>query len=357
MAELQGSVLAIFLYDVCEEIRLEQLRDLLPAQRPRPVFKHPAADQVRVEQPPVLESLPPLTLNGGGQVEAQAKYYDYGVISIIFQRGFRLGWDELVQLSSALFSDTTLEQHASRIVREKLERAAPAVIKPYNNWLAEDYYVFLLTAVEGEPTAGRLLAEHSSAIAKVVRGEITDLSATEQAEVLQSSLSYYPNDVAIIGWNAALVYDTPSGAETAIQLLEYANSQLLEFRHYDEYLTRELADAYRLMEQHSGTVARWRLARAASKLHAVTLEVTELAERVDNAIKFLSDMFSARLYRLAATKVGVPDYKSLVNQKLETARTLYGFMSDQFQQSRAFVLELMVVIILVIDLIFLFRGK
>jgi hypothetical protein len=357
MAELQGSVLAIFLYDVCEEIRLEQLRALLPAQRPRPAFKHPAAEQVRVEQPPVLESLPPLTLNGGGHVEAQAKYYDYGVISIIFQRGFRAGWDELVQLSSALFSDTTLEQHASRIVREKLERAAPAVRKPYKDWLGEDYYIFLLNSVDGNPPAGRLLTERANVIARIVRGETAELSATEQAEVAQSSLSYYPNDVAVIGWNAAFVYDTPSGAETAIQLLEYANSQLLEFRHYDEYLTRELADAYRLMEQHSGAVARWRLARAASKLHAVTLEVTELAERVDNAIKFLSDMFSARLYRLAANKVGVPDYKSLVNQKLETARSLYAFMNEQFQHSRAFVLELLVVIILVIELVYLFRGK
>jgi uncharacterized Rmd1/YagE family protein len=60
---------------------------------------------------------------------------------------------------------------------------------------------------------------------------------------------------------------------------------------------------------------------------------------------------------LAAAKVGVPDYKTLVNQKLRTAEDLYRFMVDQFNQSRAFVLELMVVIILVIELAFLFGGK
>jgi competence protein ComGC len=32
-------------------------------------------------------------------------------------------------------------------------------------------------------------------------------------------------------------------------------------------------------------------------------------------------------------------------------------MVDQFQQGRAFVLELMVVVILVIELVFLFEGK
>jgi len=67
-------------------------------------------------------------------------------------------------------------------------------------------------------------------------------------------------------------------------------------------------------------------------------------------------MFSARLYKLAAAKVGVPDYKDLVNQKLQTAEELYRFMVDQFNQSRAFALELMVVIILIIELLFLFRG-
>ena len=103
--------------------------------------------------------------------------------------------------------------------------------------------------------------------------------------------------------------------------------------------------------------ARWKTARAASKLHTVLLDVTELTERVDNAIKFLSDMFSARLYKVAASKIGVPDYKDLVNQKLRTAEELYRFMVDQFHQSRAFFLELLVVIILIIDLIFLFRGK
>ena len=131
----------------------------------------------------------------------------------------------------------------------------------------------------------------------------------------------------------------------------------MEFRHYDELLTRQLEGVYEFLE-HGGTgvLTRWKTARQASKLHTVLLEVTELTERVDNAIKFLSHMFSARLYKLAASKVGVPDYKDLVNQKVQTAEQLYRFMVDQFHQSRAFVLELMVVIILIIDLIYLFRG-
>jgi len=104
-------------------------------------------------------------------------------------------------------------------------------------------------------------------------------------------------------------------------------------------------------------IGRWRLPREASRLQTVLLEVTELTEHADNAIKFLSDMFSARLYRLAASKVGVPDYKSLTQAKLRTAEDLYRFLIDEFHQSRTFWLEVMVVLILLIELWYAFRGR
>src|SRR5262249_12016905 len=151
--------------------------------------------------------------------------------------------------------------------------------------------------------------------------------------------------------------DTPQDAVPAIQLLEYANTQLLEYRHYDEVLTSVLSKVYRSLERRSTVFARWRMAREAEDLNTLRLDIIELAERTDNSIKFLSDMFYARLYRLAEDRVGVGDYRRLVDSKLRTAGDLYSFMMNEFHQGRAFVLELMVVIILIIDLVVLFRGK
>ena len=92
-------------------------------------------------------------------------------------------------------------------------------------------------------------------------------------------------------------------------------------------------------------------------MNTIRLDVMELTEKVDNAVKFLSDMYYARLYGLIAAKVGVPDYRRLVDQKLRTAGELYRFMVDQFNQTRSFVLELTVVIILVIEIVAFFKGK
>ncbi len=354
---LQGSVLVLIQFDVCEEIRLNDLRDIFGARRQEASFKHPAPGYVRYERPPVVERIEPLVLESGERLDGQIKYYDYGVLSVVFELPFSGDWDTLVRLASRWVWDTDFASLAQKIVKQKLERARPALVKPYDEWLNEDYFIFHVREIAGNPSASELLAAEGGRIAQIVRGENCSLSDGERQEILQSKISYYPNDLTVISWNGAFLYDSAAGAETIIQLLEYANSQLLEFRHYDELLTRELQSVYDFMENGStGILARWRTAKRATRLHTVLLDVGELTERADNAIKFLSDMFSARLYKVAASKIGVTDYKDLVNQKVHTAEELYRFMVDQFHQSRAFVLELMVVIILIIDLIWLFKG-
>ncbi len=353
-----GSVLVLIQFDVCEEFHLDRLQQLVSARPvPKPGMKQPAPAYVRYQRPPVVEALEPLALETGERLAGEIKYYDYGVVSVVFQHSFAGDWDGLVQLASRWVWDLDFAPRAEPIVRKHLERVSVAMEKPYSRWLSEDYFIFHVREASGAPRAAELVRDHGHAIAQIVRGDRAQLSEGECSEVLRSQISYYATDVAVIGWNATFLYDTPAGAETAIQLLEYANSQLLEFRHYDELLTEVLTGVYASVGKKSGTLARWRLARSATNLHTVLLDVVELTERADNAIKFLSDMFAARLYRLAAARVGVPDYKDLVAQKLNTAEELYHFMVDQFNQSRAFFLEATVVIILVIELVFLFRGR
>jgi len=354
---LKGSVLGILLFDVCEEIRLEELRRILDAKRTAPVFKHATPEYVRFENAPVVETLDPIELDSGERIQPRIKYYDYGVVSVLIELRFEGDWQSLATLAANWVPNAELERRAEEVVRRRVLRIEPAMVRPYPHWLTEDYYVFLLNEVEGQPLGASLLKERGPQIAQIVCGERTELAADEQDDVLQASLSYYPRDLIVIGWNAALIYDTHAGAGTSVEILEYVNSQLLEFRHYDELLTRELDGVYKSLKARAGLWRRWRMRREASRLNIVALEVTDLVERCDTAIKFVSDMFTARLYRLAVSKVGVPEYKNLVNEKLKMSEGVYRFLIDEFHQSSGFVLELMVVIILIIDLIFLFRGK
>jgi hypothetical protein len=363
-AALSGFVLVLIQFDVCEEIRMDKLQQSVSARTlKQPSTKQAAPSYVRYERPPVLERLEPLTLESGERLEGAIKYFDYGVVSVTYQLPFSGDWESLIRLSSRWVWDVDFASRIEPMIRRTLERSDAAFVKPYERWPSEDYFIFHVKEVggvpvaSGAPSAAELVRSHGQKIAQVVRGDHIVLAEGECHEVLQSQVSYYAHDLAVIGWNAAFVYDSSAGAETAVQLLEYANSQLLEFRHYDELLSDVLSGVYDQLAEKRGRFARWRMAKRARELHRVLLEIGELTEHADNAIKFLSDMFAARLYRLAAAKVGVPDYKDLVAEKLKTAEDLHQDMTEQFNESRAFFLEVVVVLILLIELYYAFKGK
>ena len=83
----------------------------------------------------MVEPIEPLVMESGERLEGQIKYYDYGVLSVIFELPFSGDWDTLVRLASRWVWDTDFTSQAMKIAKKQLERAAPALIKPYENWL------------------------------------------------------------------------------------------------------------------------------------------------------------------------------------------------------------------------------
>src|SRR5580693_8695233 len=159
-APLRGSVLVLIQFDVCEEIRLDELRKIFGARTAEASFKHQAPGYVRYQRPPVEETLDPLILDSGERLEGQIKYYDYGVVSLVFELPFSGDWEQLIQLSSRWTSDANFESLATRIVKKQLERAAPALIKPYDvtpgnpEWLQEDYFIFHVREINAREISG-----------------------------------------------------------------------------------------------------------------------------------------------------------------------------------------------------------
>ncbi|HLW52539.1 MAG TPA: hypothetical protein VKW06_06820 [Candidatus Angelobacter sp.] len=356
--DLRGTIISSVMYDVADEIDLGRLRALTRGTPASSSLKHAAPDYVRFERPPMVENVEPVSLASGERLEATLQYYDYGVVGLLLRSSFSGSWEQLRELAARWISGTSLEELSRKIVAAKIEASREALVRGYDQWLSEEYYILHLHGIAGISTGDELLQQRGAEISQMVRGENLPLAGEERNEVLESQMSYYPNDLLVAGWNAAFLFDTEAGAEPTIRLIEYANSQLLQFRHYDEVLTRELDQVYRfLRSRRQGMFSGWRMGSAAARLRAMLLEVTELTEHTNNALKFVGDMFSARLYKMVAVKIGVNDYQNLVHEKLRTADELYDFMIEQFHQSRGFLLEFIVVLILVIELFFLFRGK
>jgi hypothetical protein len=203
----------------------------------------------------------------GDRTRGRVAYYEYGVVSLELELPFKGSWEDIIRLAASWMNDPSVEKNAAEAVREHIERAATALVNRYEQWLTEDYYVIQLNTIvddRGIPVTADDLIEHcGDSIAQIVRGEPARFSEAERAEILESRMSYY--DVLVVGWTAALIYDTLEGARSTRQLLEYANTQLLEFRHYDAVLTQLLAEVYQSLERGTGFFARWRLAREGGK--------------------------------------------------------------------------------------------
>src|SRR5258708_10069958 len=101
MADLQGSIVVLNLYDVAEEIKLSDLPPLTGGTRLSATFKSSTPAHVRFARPPVIETLPPVSLSTGHPFNVTLQYYDYRDISVLLRFAFSSSSEELLHLAGS----------------------------------------------------------------------------------------------------------------------------------------------------------------------------------------------------------------------------------------------------------------
>ncbi|HVC20904.1 MAG TPA: hypothetical protein VNE16_12555 [Vicinamibacterales bacterium] len=354
-----GSITAFYLFDVAEAIRLPALPGLMArAGVPARLAPKSTPAYVQYQQPPLSfdgDTIGAGTLDG---FQVRFKVFDYGIVSVGLTRPFSGTWDDLLSAGYALVEDESFEDRVEAICRQFVDRVVPALVERRGTFLKEDYLVFGVEALERPVPAESLVAEHGSEIALLVRGERRPLSRQEIAEIFRNSLSYLADDLVVPTWNSAFIYDTAAGAQAAMEILEFANSQLLQFRYYDDLLDVELARVYGRL-QHPHWYDAWlgrRYTRAARQIHSLFIDINELIERTENSLKVVGDVYAARLFNLVAKRLGLDNWKASVEDKLKALDDIYRFSVEQSSMSRGEFLELTVVVILLIELVLFFLG-
>jgi hypothetical protein len=351
-----GSITAFYLFDVADEIDLAAVPRLLEAQavpaRLAPKPQTPAS--VQYQQPPLIIDGEALGLPALYGCRPRFKVFDYGVISLALMRPVSGTWEDLQRAAQQV---AALEDPAQEWGRKIFDKLRPCLVRSHPPSISEDYLVYAVNELDEPTTAERLLATHGETIAALLRGEAQALSAQEREEVLRHRISYLVDDLVVPTWNAAFVYDTEAGTQAALEIFEYANSQLLEFRYYDDLLGSELTRIYDTLQE-----PRWyhalgpRYVNATRRLHALFIDVNELTDKTENALKMVGDVYAARLYALTATRLGLDRWKQNVEEKLDTLNDIYHFTVDQTQMSRGHLLELTIIFILVLELLLVFMG-
>ena len=133
-----------------------------------------------------------------------------------------------------------------------------------------------------------------------------------------------------------------------------ANAQLLEIRTYDEMLDEELPRMRELVEaarRRTQLLASRRYGRLAGRLHTLVAEVTELAERVDNALQVTEDVYLARVYAAAMELLRVAPVKAAVDRKLAIIRETYTALHGEAAGARAELLEIAILALIALEIV------
>ena len=355
-----ATLTAFYLFDVADDIDVAALRATIGgnAASARFVPKSTAPSYFQYATPPVVVDGEALGIGDIDGFRTRLKFFDYGVVSVALSRPFSGDWADLIAISQTYIENDALEEHAEQVCRKICGGLTAAFTEVRPTFLSEDYLVFSVTGLDRPTTAEAMLAAHGAEIALVLRGERHPLSEQEQTEVLRNRLSYLADDLVIPTWNAAFIYDTEAGAQAAIEIFEFANSQLLEFRYYDELLDLRLGRIYAQLQHQRwlDTLMGRRYIRAANDLHALFIDVNEITDKTQNALKMVGDIYAARVFSLTAARLGLDRWKASVEEKLKTLDDIYGFAVEQVAIARGHFLELTIVLILVFELILFFLG-
>jgi hypothetical protein len=352
MGPLDATIHLAFAFDVGYEIDLERARGVLPGEAGPLARRRRTPESIRYRPAPLR-----LTLDGSGLAlpggspgappAAELTLFDFGAVSLSVRFPVRMTAEELLAVAGELAEPAPLNAAARLVLSPWLERIRPVVTGFEVSDLSEEYVVFQVR----DPRTDWLEA-HAPWVAGLVRLESEPLSPEEVREATRRSLAYTPNDLVVLDWAAAFVADREC-ADT-IQVIEFANVQLLEFRHIDDRLDDRLEAAYRQIRPapRPKVALPWRThSEAVRNVRELEVEATSLFERADNALKLIGDQYLSRIYGMASSRFHLDEWQQSIRRKLETVGDVYDLLVQQASGVRLEVLEIIVIVLIALEIV------
>ena len=358
---LQGHMVALFAFDIGYEVSLEKLSAMMATTPVQPLSrKKQTPTYLQYTKPPQILHLGLTSGHFPVTGTIQATIFDFGAVSISYRwplvQGQGMPINELPRISHDLYN-FNLEPHAKEQVEDLMKKIAPAIVRPRLADLVEDYYLFVIEALDRPLKSDELMSQYRSTLAQTLRFEIASLSQAQQSEALSQSISYYENDLCLVDWNAAIIYDRDY--EDTANVLELLNVELLEARYIDNQLDKRIEDYSSLARKRPELPLPLRrpYKQAIQDLAELRFESSLLSERVDNALKLVGDLYLARLHLAAAQRFYLQEWDRIISRKLEIISDFYQLLTDRVHTVQSQTLEVIIVALIMVELVLAFVAK
>jgi len=355
--ELTVTVHVYVALDWGDEIDLERARELAPSEphtlprerrTPPSIEYRPTPVRFKLDDLlPPSESAVPLD----SRTSADATVFDFGAVSIGCHARYRTSGAELTRLAGSLADAQPLIARARSAVEPLFNRLQPAITNPCWSSLSEEYIVIELHPADGHLPPLQLVEHHAPWLAGLVRLEAEALSQGEVAESLKARMSYTPMDLVVVDWAAALVID--QNPDEILDLLSFANLQLLELRQINRQLESDLEAAWHVSRRHSVSwLPFWRThARRVRALGMVKVDAHGMLERTSNILKLVGDPYLARVYQLLVARFRLDEWAADNRRSIAVLEGIYQVLTQQAATYRAEFLEVMIVLLILYEVV------
>ena len=354
---------ALFAYDAGLSINLEEANRHITANKERGIIRHKARAPQYLEYRPaplrVTEDAKPVHVGPYSTSSAvEVVLYDFGAISVSYKIPFAGDLSELLVLSEALYENRELLADSRHRIEQLITVLLAALERPSLAMEVEDYLIFEVEQWDTSCGNTPWTNQHDT-IAKILRCERGPLSEQEVKDATSYCLSFAPDDVAIIDWNATLLFGRQM--EDVRAVLEFANVELLEMRLLDRQLDDALDQAYTA----SSPILRtpWARLRLPGSLEADSRRIAQLQvdgsillERVTNTLKLVGDQYLARIYRLVSQRFHLEEWDGSITRKLHSLDSIYGKLTDRASVRRMEILEWIIIVLIAVSIAVSFHG-
>jgi len=354
----RGELVYTYLYDLGGEAKLSDVTRLLA--------EVPSVERVEPSKsaPPYVQLVQPITLNYPARVlqtdqgervfRVQARVYAIGAVGISLRLAFEATELHDVHALSNLRADGESLEEVARGFAEVIEsRIRPALVETYVASVEpESYQVIVLT--ETSRPALELFEKERQLLAGLVAGEKRPerLSGEEVRDNLRSWFRYYEDDLVVVDWDRALVIEPTGKYDDVLTVMEVANLELLELRVYDRYLDTVLEDAYEDITKFYGRGGLFKSARGVQEeLSNARIDLVRVTDSINNIGKIFGDYYLAKLHLGLTERFHLPEWETIVREKMATLNDLYTLASHEVEHRRGMALELSVVALFAIDIL------
>ncbi len=294
--------------------------------------------------------------------------FDFGVILARYRITFLEGTElkDLIPLSMSIGEDHRAQLEARSRVEALIDKIRPAVLNPEIEDISQGYLIFGIESFSSSSNLNisSLVDEHSGVISQILRQEKFELSTDVISDSMKFRFSYTPNDITVIDWDAAIRFGSEN--RDVFGVIEFALVQLLEMMYLDEKIDDQHDSAYEAFSSKSTKQATssflypfYGLSRLLSQdfktteaeLAQLTVDSTNLAMNVTNAINLIGEPTLVRVYELASERFRLRELELNIEKKIRVLEGIYQKYTDRADAKRGVLLEVIIILLISFEVI------